>query len=393
MFIHNFKYSLKTLFRNKELIFWTFTFPIILATFFNMAFSDIENSEKLDIINIAIIQNDDFNNNEVYKSAFEEMSDKNNKDRLFETKYTTKEEAQKLLEEEKIVGYMELVDNKPKLTFITSGINETIFKYVSEEIMQKSNIINNLTEEEIQNQIMTGNFNVDYESIYNKVIEITTEENVKLKNISSDNLSYTMIEFYTLIAMVCLYGGILGTVSINQNLANMSNQGKRVSVAPTTKGKVVLSSVLASYITQLIGVALLFIYTIFVLNVDYGNILGLIIILAMVGSLAGLSLGTTVATTIKSNENVKTGIILSITMLGCFLSGMMGVTMKYIIDKNIPIINKLNPANMITDGLYSLYYYETLDRYIFNVISLLIFAFVLIAVSYISLRRQKYDSI
>ena len=166
MFIHNFKYSLKTLFRNKELIFWTFAFPIILATFFNMAFSDIENSEKLDVINIAIIQNDDFDNNEVFKSAFEEMSDKNNKDRLFETKYTTKEEAQKLLEEEKIVGYMELVDNKPKLTFITSGINETIFKYVSEEIMQTSNIINNLTEEEIQNQIMTGNFNVDYESIY-----------------------------------------------------------------------------------------------------------------------------------------------------------------------------------------------------------------------------------
>ena len=288
---------------------------------------------------------------------------------------------------------MELVDNKPKLTFITSGINETIFKYVSEEIMQTSNIINNLTEEEIQNQIMTGNFNVDYESIYNKVIEITTEENVKLKNISSDNLSYTMIEFYTLIAMVCLYGGILGTVSINQNLANMSNRGKRVSVAPTTKGKVILSSVLASYITQLIGVALLFIYTIFVLNVDYGNNLGLIIILAMVGSLAGLSLGVLVATTIKSNENIKTGIILSITMLGCFLSGMMGITMKYIIDKNIPIINKLNPANMITDGLYSLYYYETLDRYIFNVISLLIFAFILITVSYISLRRQKYDSI
>lgn len=393
MFIHNFKYSLKTLFRNKELIFWAFAFPIILATFFNMAFSDIENSEKLDIINIAIIQNDDFNNNEVFKSAFEEMSDKNNKDRLFETKYTTKEEAQKLLEEEKIVGYMELVDNKPKLTFITSGINETIFKYVSEEIMQTSNIINNLTEEEIQNQIMTGNFNVDYESIYNKVIEITTEENVKLKNISSDNLSYTMIEFYTLIAMVCLYGGILGTVSINQNLANMSNQGKRVSVAPTTKGKVILSSVLASYITQLIGVALLFIYTIFVLSVDYGNNLGLIIILAMVGSLAGLSLGVLVATIIKSNENVKTGIILSITMLGCFLSGMMGITMKYIIDKNIPIINKLNPANMITDGLYSLYYYETLDRFIFNVISLLIFAFVLIIFSYINLRRQKYDSV
>ena len=393
MFIHNFKYSLKTLFRNKALIFWTFAFPIILGTFFNMAFSNIESSEKLDVINIAIIKNEDFNNNEIFKTAFEELSDKNNDDRLFETRYTTEEEAKKLLEDEEIVGYMKLVNDEPKLTFTTSGINETIFKYVSEEIAQTSNIIKNLSEEEIKKEMIAGNYNIDYESIYNNVIELTEEDDVRLNNVSNSNLGYTMIEFYTLIAMACLYGGILGAVAINQNLANMTNQGKRVSVSPTSKGKIILSSVLASYITQLVGVALLFLYTIFVLKVDYGNKLGLDIALAMAGSLAGLSLGVAVATTIKSNDNVKTGIIIAITMLGCFLSGMMGITMKYIIDKNIPIINKLNPASMITDGFYSLYYYDTLDRYIFDIGSLLIFAFVLIAISYISLRRQKYDSI
>ena len=393
MFIHNFKYSLKTLFRNKALIFWTFAFPIILGTFFNMAFSNIESSEKLDIINIAIIKNDDFNNNEIFKTAFEELSDKNNDDRLFETRYTTEEEAKKLLEDEEIVGYMKLVNDVPKLIFTTSGINETIFKYVSEEITQTSNIIKNLSEEEIKKEMIAGNYNIDYESIYNRVIELTEEDNVRLNNVSNSNLSYTMIEFYTLIAMACLYGGLLGAVAINQNLANMTNQGKRVSVSPTSKGKIILSSVLASYITQLVGVALLFLYTIFVLKVDYGNKLGLDIALAMAGSLAGLSIGVAVATTIKSNDNVKTGIIIAITMLGCFLSGMMGITMKYIIDKNIPIINKLNPASMITDGFYSLYYYDTLDRYIFDIGSLLIFALILIAISYISLRRQKYDSI
>ena len=393
MFIHNFKYSLKTLFRNKALIFWTFAFPIILGTFFNMAFSNIESSEKFDIINIAIIKNDDFNNNEIFKTAFEELSDKNNDDRLFETRYTTEEEAKKLLEDEEIVGYMKLVNDEPKLTFTTSGINETIFKYVSEEITQTSNIIKYLSEEEIKKEMIAGNYNIDYESIYNRVIELTEEDNVRLNNVSNSNLRYTMIEFYTLIAMACLYGGLLGAVAINQNLANMTNQGKRVSVSPTSKGKIILSSVLASYITQLVGVALLFLYTIFVLKVDYGNKLGLDIALAMAGSLAGLSIGVAVATTIKSNDNVKTGIIIAITMLGCFLSGMMGITMKYIIDKNIPIINKLNPASMITDGFYSLYYYDTLDRYIFDIGSLLIFALILIAISYISLRRQKYDSI
>ena len=68
-------------------------------------------------------------------------------------------------------------------------------------------------------------------------------------------------------------------------------------------------------------------------------------------------------------------------------------TAKYIIDKNVPIINKINPTSMITDGFYSLYYYDTLDRFYFNVASLLIFALVMIGLSMFSLRRQKYDSI
>lgn len=67
--------------------------------------------------------------------------------------------------------------------------------------------------------------------------------------------------------------------------------------------------------------------------------------------------------------------------------------MKYIVDKNVPIINKLNPASMITDGFYSLYYYDTLNRYLFNITSLLIFFGIMILISYFGLRRQKYDSI
>lgn len=393
MFIHNFKYTFKTLFRNKTLIFWTFAFPIILGTFFNLAFSNIENSEKLDIINIAIIQNDDFENNDIFKSAFEKLSDKNSEDRIFNTQYTTEEKAKELLENKEIVGYMKLENDKPKVIFATSGINETIFKYVTEEITGTSNIIKNLAEEEIKKEMMTGNLNINYKEIINHIAKITEEQEVKIEDISNKNLSYTMIEFYTLIAMTCLYGGILGVVAISQNLANMSSQGKRVSVAKTPKINVILSSVLASYITQLIGVALLFIYTIFVLKVDYGNNLWLIISLAMAGSLAGLSIGTFVGTVFKTNENIKTGIIISVTMLGCFLSGMMGITMKYVVDKNMPIVNKLNPASMITDGFYSLYYYDTLDRYLFNIGSLLVFAFVLITISYFSMRRQKYDSI
>ncbi len=358
-----------------------------------MAFSNIENSEKLDIIDIAIVNDENFENNEIFKQALKDLSDEKNEDRLFNTKYVNIEEAQELLSNNEIVGYLNIVEEKPIITVMNNGINQTIFKFVTEEINQQSKMVKELSEDKIKNEMMAGNINIDYEKIYSDALEIIQNEESEIQDISSSNLSYTMIEFYTLIAMACLYGGMLGVTSINQNLANMSNKGKRVSVSPTNKAKVILSSVLASYITALIGLIILFAYTVFVLKVDYGNNLPLIILLACTGSLAGLSIGIVIATCIKANENTKTGLIVTISMLGCFLSGMMGITMKYIVDKNMPILNKINPASMITDGFYSLYYYDTLDRYFFNIASLLIFSGIMILISYISLRRQRYDSI
>ena len=392
MFIHNFKYTLKALFRNKMLIFWTYLFPIILGTFFNLAFSNIENSEKLEIIKIAIVENDKLKSNTIFQEAFETLSDEENEDRLFSTQYVSEEEAKQLLQNNEIIGYM-ILEEEPKIIIQSSGINETIFKYVTEEIMQNTKMINELAENEIQAEIAIGNNSIDYHKIYQNVRETIQQEEANIKNIAKSNLSYTMIEFYTLIAMSCLYGGILGMVAINQKLANMSDNGKRVSIAPTKKGKVVLSSLLAGYIAQIIGLAILFAYTILVLKVDFGTNLPLILLLGIVGSLAGLTMGLAIGTVVKANEGLKTGILISVTMLGSFLSGMMGITMKYIIDKNLPILNQINPANMITDGFYALYYYDTLDRFYFNLVSLLLFSGIMLIISYTSLRRQKYDSI
>lgn len=393
MFIHNFKYTLKTLFGNKMLIFWTFAFPIIMATFFNLAFSNIENSEKLSIIDIAIVESKETKNNEILKQSFEALSDEENEDRLFSLKYVEETKAKELLENDEITGYLNLEEDKPKIVIKSNGINATILKYVAEEITGTSKIVEDLANKKIVEESIQGKTQIDYEKIYKEALEIATKDEVNLDNISNANLSYTMIEFYTLIAMTCLYGGILAMTAINNSLANMGNVGKRTAVAPISKGKLIISSVLASYITQLIGISLLFIYTIFLLKVDYGSNLPLIVLLTLVGSLAGLSLGIGVATTLKTNENTKTGILIAVTMFGCFLSGMMGITMKYIVDKNVPIINRINPASMITDGLYSLYYYDTFSRYYINIISLLIFSIIMIGISIVQLRKQKFETL
>ena len=383
MFYHNFKYTLKVLLRNKGLLFWTFAFPILLGLLFNMAFKDIESKEAFDVIDIAIVENAYFENDLVFKESFKALSsDDSNK--IFDVIYTDLENAKKLLEEEKITGYLTLTGTGVNITVTSSGTEETILRYVTEEIESEKEIIYSFLTSEKEE----GNNNFAEE-----ISKIMANTDAKINDVSNKNLGYTMIEYYTLIAMAALYGGTISMNATNYKLANMNPVGKRTAISPVSKRKMILGSLLASYIVQLIGLSLLFIFTIFVMKVDYGDNLPLVILLGLVGSLAGLSLGIMISSLFKTNENNKDGILISVTMFWCFLSGMMGITMKYVVDKYVPILNKINPASMMTDGLYALYYYETKERYFFDIISLLVFSFIMIIISYRSLRRQKYDSI
>ena len=390
MFLHNFKYALKIIFRNKSLIFWTFAFPIILGTFFKLAFNNIEKGETLSTIDIAIIDNQEFNDNQFYKEAFNQLSTGKNK--MFNTKYTTLENAKKLLSDEEITGYLVLSNDVINITVNSSGINETIIKTVVDEINTNKNMYETLINKEIEDEFKSGNTNIDYKDIYNKVTDKIISD-VKLNDISNSNLSYTMIEYYTLIALTILYGGTISLYMVNKTLPNLSEVGKRVNTSSLKRSTILFSNLLASYVVQLIGLCILFIYCVFVIKADFGDNLSLIILLSLIGVFAGLSMGVFIGVNVKASEGAKSGILIGITMLFNTLAGMTGVTLKYVIDKNIPIINKINPANMITDGFYSLYYLNGMNRYFFNIMSLIIFSIVLLRFSLKKLRRQQYDSI
>lgn len=374
MFYHNFKCSLKILLKNKGLVFWTFVFPIILGIFFNMAFSDIDKKEKFNSIDIAVVSSEDFNNNVIFKQSIEFLSDEKTDNKMFNTVYTSKKKATYLLENNKIDGYLTFFGDNVNITIKKNGVNQTILKYIIEDINSNKKILaeaSNIPE----------------------TLSLIKNNSVKLNNITNKNLGFSMIEYYTLIAMACLYGSMLSMYVLNYSQANISSVGKRVSISSSKKTSLLLSGFFASYVVQLIGIFLLLFVTLFLFKVDYGNNLIYVFILSLFGSLAGLALGIAISSINNISEVTKNGILISIIMFCCFLSGMMGVSMKYIIDKNIPFLNKINPANMITDGFYSLYYYDNLNRFYFNLLSLFIFSIIMILISLRNLRRQEYDSI
>lgn len=393
MFLHNLKYTIKTLFKNKILIFWTFAFPIILGIFFNMAFSNIEKDEKLKVFDIAVVNDSQFENQKIYQEALKELSADDSENKLFNIKYVKKEKADSLLDDSDIEGYIIFKNEEPQVVVKKNGTYQTLIRFVVTEIGQNKAIIEDLTKKTVENEIAKGSTSFDPEKIAKDILEKINNGQVNMKNISASNLSYMQIEFYTLIAMTCMYCGMLGLTAINNCLANMSSKGKRISVSPNKKSIIVLSSAIGSYLVSMVGIAILILFLRFVLKVDFGDNTPLVILLSAVGDLAGISMGVLIASVFRVSEGAKTGITIAITMFLSVLSGIMGVTLKYVIDKNVPVINLINPNNLITDGFYSLYYYDTLDRYLRDVTYLLVFVVICLTISFISLRREKYDSI
>ena len=220
-----------------------------------------------------------------------------------------------LLEDKEIVGYLEFSEST-SITVNQNGINETILKFVVDEIESNKEMINSLIQKRLENNKYS-----EIELIIGEIKSKVLNTSVSLKDQTKDNISYTMIEYYTLIAMTALYGGTIAIYITNLKLANMGSIGKRTAVTAIKKSSLLLSSLLASYLIQILELALLFLFTIFVLSVDYGNNLLYIIILALIGSFAGLTLGVAIATLIRASENTKTGILIAVTMFGCFLSG------------------------------------------------------------------------
>lgn len=384
MFFHNYLYRMKCILRDRQTVFWTLLFPIILSVLFNLSLRNISSAETFSKIKIGVVNNEEYNSNTAFKEALSSVSNSNenpDKSNLFDVKYTSKEEAEKLLKDNKIEGYL-YFDNGIKLNVKKSGLNQTIIKSFLDDYKQSSATIQTIISRD-----PLGNHSQLMQSIGSRTDFL--KEVQSSKSSPDPSVNY----FYTLIAMACLYGGFMGLNEVIKIQGNLSPQGARINVAPTHKLKVFAVSVLAAATVSLSEIFILLAFLIFVLKISFGTQIGYILLTCIAGTLTGVTFGTCIASVVKAGEGVKIGLLIGLSMLMSFLSGMMYEKMKYIVNTKVPVLGYLNPANLITDCFYSLYYYNTHTQFFRDIIMLCGFTAAFSIITYLVLRRQKYASL
>ena len=141
MFLHNLKYELLSGLRSKDLTFWLILFPIILGSFFKIAFSGVyEKDTAFSKIDTAIVMTEE---DVTLKSVVDgiEASDQP----LMDVTYTNKEEAEKLLKDGDVKGII-YSGEELSLTVTDKGIEQTILSSFVEKYNNRARIIKKTAE-------------------------------------------------------------------------------------------------------------------------------------------------------------------------------------------------------------------------------------------------------
>lgn len=376
MFFHNFKYSLKNAFRQKEFLFWILAFPIILGTFFYVAFNSMYEKESMfNKIPVAIVENTE---NTAFKEVIKELS--SGEDAMFDSKFTDSQTALDMLKTNDISGIIN-VDSELSLTVSNDGIKQTIIKSFLDQYQIRESIITDTVNNNPQN----------VQSVIDAMSqEINCNESLSLSN---GNMDTYIQYFYNLIAMAAFFGSISGLYIAINNQGNLSAIAARKCISPTNKLTSITASLLASFVAQVICVSIGITYILFILKVDMGDKIPMVYLSGAVGSLTGVTMGFFIGSFGRLNQNVKMAISMSVTMLSCFLSGLMLGNMKTVIEQNATIINKINPAALISDLFYCLNIYDDYKRYTEKFVTLLILSVIFTIGGFLLTRRKKYASL
>lgn len=376
-----FKYSLKQLIRNRAELFWVVFFPIILGSMFKLAFSNLSADESFRTIPVAIV-NEEGALSDAFLETVKGLS-KGEKPFL-KVLHCDEKKALQLLEKQKVDG------------IIYAG--DTISLTVSSDMGNAA-----------LNQNILQTFIEEYQMNYQAVSEVARKNPEKLPEVLTivqesasynENVSYSKNNtdtydqyFYNLIAMVCMYSGMSGCIIAICNQANLSALGARRNIAPTHKLKQITGELIANLLLRFLCVLISFAYIVLILKIDLTTRLPLAILSIFIGCMTGMTFGFFLGAIGNLSENTKFGILMSVTMVGSFLSGLMIGNMRILVETFCPVINKINPSALITDMFYSLAIYDTLDRYIRNMVTLILFSILFTVGGFLMTRRKKYANL
>lgn len=378
----NFKYALLRLLRNKANLFWILVFPIVLGCFFKIAFSNVTASESFHTIPVAVVEGDNADAT-AFHTIIEQLSG-DSEDAMLSATFCDDKKARTLLEKGKVDGIFYTTDT------VELAVNSDLSDASINQSILQSLLTQYYLNRDLIVQILTTNPG-NIESLVDSIGQsVDTRKEVSLTRNNTDTYDQY---FYNLIAMACLYTAMGGINLAINNSANLSSLAARKTIAPAKRAALIGTELLAIILFESLLNMVSFLFIVTVLGIHMTTHLGLALLTILISTTFSITFGMFLGCVGPKSEGGKTGLMFAVVMPLCFLSGLMMGTMRMVVEKYAPFVNRINPAALISDSFYALNNYDTLTRYTGNILTLLFMTVLFLIISILVTRRKTYASL
>ena len=398
MFFHTMKYTLLNLLRNKGQVFWCVAFPLLLGTMFHFAFGGLGSDESFSAIPVAVVMEKE---SAELRSMFDSLSEPG-EDQFLEVTYASAADARELLKAKEVYGII-TADLPTVSDYKNAASIEDVSTYPLSLTLSAEMASDPLYQSILS--VLVDRFNIEYSAVAQAAMKdptklpallhtVSTEVSyIRQESLGAGSVDESLTYFFNLIAMTCLYAAMIGNTLAISNQANLSDLGARRNVSPVPRLLAALGDLTGALIFEFSSLLIAIAYLTLVLKVDFGNHLGGVALTCLCGCLAGLSLGFLIGCIGQFSRETKFGILMAAIMICCFLSGLMIGNMRMLVENFCPLINKINPAALISDSFYALVIYPSHERYFTNIALLLLSSVCFGFIGFILVRRKKYASL
>lgn len=378
--LHLMKYQFLQIVREWSVMFWALAFPIILGSLFYISFgTSLESGDMsgdMEILKTAVVEEEEETaGKENFLSFLKELDGD-----MIEIETMKEDEALRALRADEIEGIF-YVGEKTGLTVAKSGLEQSILKTLLDTYQKNAEMIQTVVKTHPE---AAG---IAVEAL--KKWEGTTEELSVGGRTLNPNISY----FFALIAYAALSGIYLAIKECCESQANLSALGARRCITPTHKLKLIMNSFLILVLIQYFNVMVLTGIVQFVFHIDLGGNAGGIMLINLLGSMISISLGIMLGSISKLSLGMKMSFGVLFTLFPGFLAGLMFGDMKNLIEQHCPIINRINPAAVLSDSYYCMAVYNDTARMTRNLLILAVMCVLCMSASFLVVRRERYDSI
>ena len=358
--------------REKAMVFWTLAFPLLLGLFFYFGLGGMDDASAFSPIPVAVLEPDGGTEEETdgFSAFLEGISGE-----LIEPQYgMTEEEAQAALRDGELLGIFDYTDGGPALILGKSGLEESILEALLDGYEQQAAVLSDIQE---SFRRAAG----ETEGADGSVAEVS---------LGGREVSSTAPYYFALAAMACLYMCFLGETAARRMQANLSAEGRRITVSPVHRLRMALSNGFSAYVVALMNMAVILVFlTVVFRGIDISAHPGYAVLTCMMGCLIGVTFGILVESIGKWSQNMKTAVLIGSSIFCAFLAGLMISGMKDLVEKHAPIINRINPAALIADSFYCIAVYDDMGRLGMNLLRMGAESLIFLLGSWLMTRRVR----